>query len=1136
MPPDDALIDRLVSAILDGAPVDWQAAESSSAATRRLVEQLKVLAAVAEVHLGAPAVNVEERWGHLRLVERIGRGSFGEVYRAWDSRLDREVALKLLPAGGSSDDGRASEVMHEGRLLARVRHPNVVTIYGAEQISDRVGLWMELVRGRTLEEILQEENALGVNDAVAIGLELCAAVAAVHRAGLLHRDIKTDNVMRADDGRIVLMDFGTGREVGDGAGSDLAGTPLYLAPEVLDGRPATVQSDIYSLGVLIYRLVSGAYPVHAETVREVRGAHARRERVPIRAVRPGVPVRLARILDRATDPDPGRRYEDVEVLSRDLHALKRGQKTTRMTAAAGLAAAVTLAVTLGWDVSGPGEAAGLSQQAQALIDRRGIPNALKAAELFRRMIADDPASARGHAGLATAHAFMSLPYRGLAYETAYPVMQQAAMRALQLDPLLAEAHAAMGWVYAFERQWEKAETAFRRAIELNPGLTYAYTSYSISTLQPLKKYDEALRLLQVAAARDPLSLDVQREIGEIQLFSGRYAEALDTFQRLSEREPDFPFVHTYLARALTLTGRSTDAFPLLEPGVPYLALAYVATGRRAEAERLAAESESYPFRLAVVSAALGDTERAIRALERAAVVEPHRMGRLFIEPEIVALRGDPRVSALRRRFGLESAQRVPLADYQGVYAYHGDSTIALVAGDALLFAVLDEAKYPLRPLGEDRFLNGTGDTILFRRSTDGAVSGFVERTVFFARRTPKVDPDVVAAVLAPPRPRGPDGRAVRYAYEAPANLGDGLQVGEAGQAGVDPARIGALVNRVVEGTYPDIHSILVYRGGKLVVEEYFYGYDRERPHQMRSATKSIVSALVGLAIDRGAIAGDRALVTKHLPYEAYAHPDPRKAQLTLRDLLTMQSGLACDDWDGASPGNESRVYQSEDWVKYVLDLPMGEPPGTKGRYCSGNVLVAGRIVERATGKPLPEFAQRELFDPLGIRAASVRWNYTLAASNAGTFAQLYLRPRDMLKLGVLFQQNGRWGGRQVLSREWVAQSTKPLSTVGDQAYGYFWWHQWVNAATPEGPRRVDMVVATGNGGQKIYLIPSLDAVVVLTGGSYNAPRSPATEMMAKEILPALLSRTGPPAQIAVQRKRSHTVRLPFTSTGRSVEP
>jgi CubicO group peptidase (beta-lactamase class C family) len=170
--------------------------------------------------------------------------------------------------------------------------------------------------------------------------------------------------------------------------------------------------------------------------------------------------------------------------------------------------------------------------------------------------------------------------------------------------------------------------------------------------------------------------------------------------------------------------------------------------------------------------------------------------------------------------------------------------------------------------------------------------------------------------------------------------------------------------------------------------------------------------------------------------------------------------------------------------------------------------VAGRIVERATGKPLPAFAHENLFAPLGIRERDVRWDFTLSSSNAATFAQLYLRPRDMLKLGLLFKAEGHWGGHQIISREWVARSTARWSTVGDQEYGYFWWHQWVDVTTPEGTRRVDMVMATGNGGQKIYLVPSLDLVVVLTGGNYNAS-SPATGIMIKELLPAILSGRGP---------------------------
>src|SRR5262249_42739926 len=149
--------------------------------------------------------------GHLRLLERIGSGAFGEVFRAWDTRLEREVALKLLPTASSSDSEIESSIIREGRLLAKVRHQNVITIYGAEQIGDRVGIWMEFVRGQTLEQLLQRGGVFSALEAVDIGLDLCRAVSAVHEAGVLHRDIKAHNVTRAEDGRVVLMDFGTGR-------------------------------------------------------------------------------------------------------------------------------------------------------------------------------------------------------------------------------------------------------------------------------------------------------------------------------------------------------------------------------------------------------------------------------------------------------------------------------------------------------------------------------------------------------------------------------------------------------------------------------------------------------------------------------------------------------------------------------------------------------------------------------------------------------------------------------------------------------------------------------------------------------------------------------------------------------------
>ena len=299
-------------------------------------------------------------------------------------------------------------------------------------------------------------------------------------------------------------------------------------------------------------------------------------------------------------------------------------------------------------------------KARTLIARRGVANAQQAADLFQRVVARDPGFAPAHAGLAHAYAFMSMPSRrngGIDFDAAYPIMRPAAVNALQLDPLLAEAHAAMGWVYAYERDLANAEKAFQRAIELNPSLTHLYTSYAISTLEPLGKHDEALRLLQMASRHDPLSLDVQREIGRMQVSSGRYAEAIDTLQRVRAADSDFPFVRQFLSRALIGAGRVAEAFPLMDRPSPWLARVYVMAGRRAEAEALVAEHEGEPDELAIIYAALGDNDRAFEALERAAVSAPHRMGRLLIAPEMAMLRGDPRLAVFRRKLGLPETPR-----------------------------------------------------------------------------------------------------------------------------------------------------------------------------------------------------------------------------------------------------------------------------------------------------------------------------------------------------------------------------------------------------------------------------------------------------------------------------------------------
>ena len=336
----------LADSVADGHDVDWAAATPGSDVDAELIEQLRVIDAVARIHRSqlktgaeaeatpaAPAAAQEpqrreavgtsglqpgDRWQHLIIVDRVGGGTFGDVYRARDTHLDREVALKLLRRRAQTE-ALASQILSEGRLLARVAHPNVITIYGAESVYDRVGLWMEFIKGFTLEDLLAQQGPYSPREATFIGLDLCRALAAVHTTGLVHRDVKAANVMREHGGRIVLMDFGTGQDLGQvGPEGRMAGTPLYLAPEIFRGEAATVRSDLYSLGVLLYRLTTGAYPVNGTTLRDLADAHRQGRFVRMRDVRPTLPNAFVNIVERALSKQPEHRYESAGAMDAAL--------------------------------------------------------------------------------------------------------------------------------------------------------------------------------------------------------------------------------------------------------------------------------------------------------------------------------------------------------------------------------------------------------------------------------------------------------------------------------------------------------------------------------------------------------------------------------------------------------------------------------------------------------------------------------------------------------------------------------------------------------------------------------------------------------------------------------------------------
>ena len=264
---------------------------------------------------GVPALR--DAWGPFRLLARVGSGGFGEVYRAWDPNLEREVALKLLLPGAVGGDEEYKAMLREARAMASVQHTNIVHVYGIDRHDDRVGFWTDFIKGKTLSALLGAQGPFGYREAALIGLDVSRALSAVHRAGLLHRDIKAENVMREEGGRILLMDFGL--SAGERSlGRQIAGTPNYMAPELFEGNPATVCSDIYAVGVLLYYLVIAEYPARLTglTANEARLALAHRK--PLIDLRSDLPEPFLRTVRTAMELDPAKRFSSAGQLADSL--------------------------------------------------------------------------------------------------------------------------------------------------------------------------------------------------------------------------------------------------------------------------------------------------------------------------------------------------------------------------------------------------------------------------------------------------------------------------------------------------------------------------------------------------------------------------------------------------------------------------------------------------------------------------------------------------------------------------------------------------------------------------------------------------------------------------------------------------
>jgi CubicO group peptidase (beta-lactamase class C family) len=312
-----------------------------------------------------------------------------------------------------------------------------------------------------------------------------------------------------------------------------------------------------------------------------------------------------------------------------------------------------------------------------------------------------------------------------------------------------------------------------------------------------------------------------------------------------------------------------------------------------------------------------------------------------------------------------------------------------------------------------------------------------------------------------------------YDDYAPEQLGDGWEISTPEEQGFDADDITGVYRRFYsEDLYPTIHSLLIIRSGKLVAEAYCRDKsERDTFHSIQSATKSITSILIGIAIDKGLIQSVNQTVYEFIP-EYFDH-DTRKRQITLHHVLTMETGLDFDN----DVHTEKLFNYSRSSLEYVLHKPLVFSPGTDWYYGDGNPQLLSGVIQRLTGVSEEEFAVQNLFEPLGITL--YQWEKHGDGHTFGAFG-LWLKPRDMAKIGKLMVQGGTWDGEEIVSAEWIAESTKVQTS--HQIYGYY-WYPWEALGT---------FYAEGHGGQLIYVVPEKQTVVVITADSYSDSRALAS--------------------------------------------
>ena len=648
------------------------------------------------------------RLGPYEIVAPIGAGGMGEVYRARDTRLGREVAIKLVGEHLVTSPQALARFEREARAVAALSHPNVVALHDVGREGAFAFAVMELLDGESLDRRLAKgplswRTAVGTAAAVADGL------AAAHARGIIHRDLKPANIFLTRDSGVKIVDFGLAKSEATEAttptaqtvSGDAFGTPPYMSPEQVRGGTADARSDVFALGCVLYEMLSGCRPFRGNTSAETAAAILRDLPQDLAATPAHpVPASLDALVRRCLAKAPHDRFQSSSDLAFGLRELltdsaanapsrvaARGRSLRRPLALTAGAAIVVIGLVVasrldfvrgGSPPASPDPRTAIPVlpaaydayvRGRRAWEKRGESNLHEAIRHFQEAIDAEPTYAPAYAAMADAYA--QLGYGSYVRpEDAFPRARAAAEKAIELNPVLAEAHASRGYALMYyDWNFAAAEAAYRTAIGLNPRYSVAHQWYAYLATAMERPLAEAETELAAAARLDPLSPAILTDRAYIYHYYGRNDDALRFVQSALNMNPKFALGYFWQGRILTSLGRYAEADRAFQsigalrgwiPAMAAVGYMYGRAGRADDARKVLAEFGAVSrqgryasaYAIGAIYAGLGDRERAIASLETAYRERSHWLLWLKRDPRWDDLRTDSRFLTIVRKVGL----------------------------------------------------------------------------------------------------------------------------------------------------------------------------------------------------------------------------------------------------------------------------------------------------------------------------------------------------------------------------------------------------------------------------------------------------------------------------------------------------